>query len=214
MRPQRAAAPGRARPRLADRHARRREGARGPLRALSRTPTLFTLVHVPGSVSPAIERLSPRALAAAVPAGASRRYLPLLPAALPDRRRAVRPRRLRPGRQHEPLRGQGGASPRTGAAPLLLLHPDALRLGPVRRVLRAGAARDAGRRGGDPADAGRAGAVGRRDRGTRGPLSWPIHEHVARRIRRYYNRDAVVVYPPVDTDFYRPDETVPRRRHV
>jgi glycosyltransferase involved in cell wall biosynthesis len=33
--------------------------------------------------------------------------------------------------------------------------------------------------------------------------------HVARRIRRYYNRPSVVVYPPVDTDFYRPDGTVP-----
>ena len=31
-----------------------------------------------------------------------------------------------------------------------------------------------------------------------------ISQHVASRIRRYYNRDAVVIYPPVDTDFYRP----------
>lgn len=37
-------------------------------------------------------------------------------------------------------------------------------------------------------------------------------EHVAARIRRYYNRDAVVVYPPVDTDFFRADAT-PRGRH-
>jgi glycosyltransferase involved in cell wall biosynthesis len=34
-------------------------------------------------------------------------------------------------------------------------------------------------------------------------------QHVARRIRRYYNREAVVVYPPVDTAFYHPDGTVP-----
>ena len=33
--------------------------------------------------------------------------------------------------------------------------------------------------------------------------------YVAGRIRRYYNREATVVYPPVDTDFYRPD---PARR--
>jgi glycosyltransferase involved in cell wall biosynthesis len=36
--------------------------------------------------------------------------------------------------------------------------------------------------------------------------------HVAARIRRYYNRDAVVAYPPVDTDFYRADAT-PRGDH-
>jgi glycosyltransferase involved in cell wall biosynthesis len=33
-------------------------------------------------------------------------------------------------------------------------------------------------------------------------------QHVARRIRRYYNRPSTVVYPPVDTDFYCPDATV------
>jgi glycosyltransferase involved in cell wall biosynthesis len=31
--------------------------------------------------------------------------------------------------------------------------------------------------------------------------------YVAGRIRRYYNRDATVVYPPVDTAFYQPDTT-------
>jgi len=31
-----------------------------------------------------------------------------------------------------------------------------------------------------------------------------ISRHVASRIRRYYNRDSVVVYPPVDTRFYVP----------
>ena len=34
-------------------------------------------------------------------------------------------------------------------------------------------------------------------------------QHVARRIRRYYNREASVVYPPVDTDFFKPDASVP-----
>lgn len=33
--------------------------------------------------------------------------------------------------------------------------------------------------------------------------------HVASRIRRYYNRGAKVVYPPVDTAFFRPDGRVP-----
>jgi glycosyltransferase involved in cell wall biosynthesis len=36
-----------------------------------------------------------------------------------------------------------------------------------------------------------------------------ISDYVAGRIRRYYNREAVVVYPPVDTDFYHPDATAP-----
>jgi glycosyltransferase involved in cell wall biosynthesis len=34
-------------------------------------------------------------------------------------------------------------------------------------------------------------------------------QHVAGRIRRYYNREATIVYPPVDTIFYHPDTTVP-----
>jgi glycosyltransferase involved in cell wall biosynthesis len=36
-----------------------------------------------------------------------------------------------------------------------------------------------------------------------------ISRYVASRIRRYYNRQAVVVYPPVDTQFYHPDGRVP-----
>jgi len=32
---------------------------------------------------------------------------------------------------------------------------------------------------------------------------------VASRIRRYYNRPAAVIYPPVDTEFYCPDGTAP-----
>lgn len=33
-------------------------------------------------------------------------------------------------------------------------------------------------------------------------------DHVARRIKRYYGRQSIVIYPPVDTDFYHP---VPER---
>ena len=36
-----------------------------------------------------------------------------------------------------------------------------------------------------------------------------ISQYVAQRIRRYYDREATIVYPPVDTDFYRPDASVP-----
>src|SRR5882672_9811590 len=36
-------------------------------------------------------------------------------------------------------------------------------------------------------------------------------QHVAGRIRTYYNRDAIVIHPPVDTDFFHPDGAVPER---
>ena len=36
--------------------------------------------------------------------------------------------------------------------------------------------------------------------------------NIAARIRRYYNREAAIVYPPVDTDFYHPD-TTPHGHH-
>jgi glycosyltransferase involved in cell wall biosynthesis len=38
--------------------------------------------------------------------------------------------------------------------------------------------------------------------------------YVAGRIRRYYNREAITVYPPVDTAFYHPDSTVPGRHFL
>jgi glycosyltransferase involved in cell wall biosynthesis len=39
-----------------------------------------------------------------------------------------------------------------------------------------------------------------------------ISHYVAGRIRRYYNREAIVVYPPVDTEFFHPDDTVATRQ--
>ena len=36
-----------------------------------------------------------------------------------------------------------------------------------------------------------------------------ISQHVAGRIRRYYNRAATVIYPPVDTEFFRPNGSPP-----
>jgi glycosyltransferase involved in cell wall biosynthesis len=38
-----------------------------------------------------------------------------------------------------------------------------------------------------------------------------ISHYVAGRIGRYYNREASVVYPPVDTDFFHPDAAAPER---
>lgn len=48
--------------------------------------------------------------------------------------------------------------------------------------------------------------LARWDRATAGRVHryLSISQYVARRIRLYYNRESTVVYPPVDTDFYRP----------
>ncbi|MBE3097702.1 MAG: glycosyltransferase [Planctomycetes bacterium] len=53
------------------------------------------------------------------------------------------------------------------------------------------------------------GALARWDAGTSGrPDRYvAISQYVASRIRRYYNRGAGVIYPPVDTGFYCPDAT-------
>ncbi len=100
---------------------------------------LFTLVHRRGSrVGDASSATaSHTSFVQRLPFGT--RALPQLPAALPLRHRAVRPRRLRPGHQLEPLRGQGGRGAGTGPPHLLLPLADALRLGSVRGLLRAGA---------------------------------------------------------------------------
>jgi glycosyltransferase involved in cell wall biosynthesis len=49
--------------------------------------------------------------------------------------------------------------------------------------------------------------LARWDRATSGRVTRYVtnSHHVARRIARYYNRQASVVYPPVDTTFFRPD---------
>ena len=63
--------------------------------------------------------------------------LPALPATLPRRHRGLRPRRLRPGDQHQPLRRQGGDPGAGRRPPLLLLLADALCVGPGARLLPA-----------------------------------------------------------------------------
>src|SRR5262249_58680754 len=66
-----------------------------------------------------------------------------LPAAFPRRGPRLRPGRARFRAVAQPLRGEGRAPRPGGAAPLVLLQPDALRLGSLRRLLRP--ARRAGR---------------------------------------------------------------------
>jgi glycosyltransferase involved in cell wall biosynthesis len=54
-------------------------------------------------------------------------------------------------------------------------------------------------------------ALARWDRATEGRVHryLAISQYVARRIALYYNRESTLVYPPVDTEFYAPDPDVP-----
>ena len=162
---------------------------------------VFTLVHVPRSVSGAVERHPIRSTFTRLLPGVARRYrsyLPLFPAAvecfdldefdlvISSSHCAVKSV-IRTGKAvhicycHSPMRyawDQFDAyfgPARTGR----------LASGALRRVM-AGLARW---------DAATAGRVDRYVANS---------QYVAGRIRRYYNRGSTVVYPPVDTDFYRP----------
>ncbi len=129
---------------------------------------LFTLVHVPGSVSPTIERRPIHtSFVQHLPLVRRlyRHYLPLFPTAIEqfnfDRFDLVVSVSHCCVEVHRP--------PVERPAPLLLPDADAVRLGPVRRLLRAGSDRP-GRQRRDAAGHGPAGAVGPRHRRPRGPL--------------------------------------------
>ncbi|HSK09383.1 MAG TPA: glycosyltransferase [Vicinamibacterales bacterium] len=167
---------------------------------------LFTLVHVPGAVSPAIERHRPRASWLSRLPGVRRSYrllLPLFPAAaegfdldgfdlvLSSSHCAVKSV-VRPGRArhvsycHTPMRyvwDQREA------------YFGAGRLGwPAARALRPILA-----------------WLARWDAATSSRVDRYVanSQHVARRIGRYYNRRADVVHPPVDVEFFQPDGRPP-----
>ncbi|HEY3380374.1 MAG TPA: glycosyltransferase [Vicinamibacterales bacterium] len=166
--------------------------------------SLFTLVHVRGSVSWTIERLHPKAsILSRLPAVGRfyRHLLPVFPTAIEQidldefdlvisTSHCAAKSVVRPGRArhicycHTPMRyvwDQRDA----------YFGPQ--RLGPVRsaalRPVLAWLARW---------DAATARRVDRYVANS---------QHVARRIARYYNRRAIVIYPPVDTDFFCPDGT-------
>ncbi len=170
---------------------------------------LYSLVHARGSVSPAIERHRVRtSFVQRLPAAVRhyRQFLPLFPAAvelfdldgydlvISTSHCAVKSV-VRPGRAvhvsycHSPMRyawDQFGAyfgPAEVGTSRSRLLRP-----------VMAGLARW------DRATAGRVDSFVANSR------------YVAERIRRYYNRESTVVYPPVDTAFYRPDDDrIPNR---
>ncbi len=96
---------------------------------------VFTLLHVRGSVAPEIEAREIRTSFVQRLPG-RRHALPALPAPLPRRRRVARPARLRPRPLELALRGQGRPPRGRRAAPVLLPHAHAVRVGPLRRLLR------------------------------------------------------------------------------
>ncbi len=170
---------------------------------------LFSLVHVSGSVSPRIEaRRIVTAFTQRLP-GASRfyrQYLPLFPAAVElfdlDGFDIVI------STSHCAVKSvvKAGAavhvsfchSPMRYAWDQFEAYFGAAQVGRLRhRVLK-------------PAMA----AMARWDRATAGRVDSYVanSQYVAARIRRYYNRGSTVVYPPVDTAFYRPpDDRRPSR---
>jgi glycosyltransferase involved in cell wall biosynthesis len=167
---------------------------------------LFTLVHVPGSVSPAIEaRRVHTSFVQRLPRAARyyRHYLPLFPLAIEqfdlDRFDLVL------SSSHCAAK----AVVRTGRARHVCYCHSPMRYAWDQFDAYFGAAR-----------VGRAasivmgqimGRMARWDAATAGRVDRFVanSRHVAGRIGRYYNRQATVVYPPVDTAFFHPDGTAP-----
>ena len=163
---------------------------------------LFTLVHVRGSVSPTIERMRPHtSFVQRLPRVKRyyRHYLPLFPTAIEqfsfdrfDRvvslshccaKSIVHPARVRhlcycltPMRYAWDQFDAYFGPERIGRAASAVMRPVMARL-----------------------------ARWDRDTSGRADRYVAISRYVAGRIGRYYNREAAVVYPPVDTDFFHPD---------
>jgi glycosyltransferase involved in cell wall biosynthesis len=169
---------------------------------------LFTLLHVPGSVSPGIERLRIHTSALQRLPGIRHYYrecLPLFPTLV----------------ERFDLRGFDLVlSTSHCVAKSAVAAPGALHicycLTPMRYAWDQFDAYFGPQRLGRPASAVMRVAMGRlarwdRETATRASRYVAISHYVAGRIRRYYNREATVVYPPVDTDFFRPDAGVPGR---
>jgi len=170
------------------------------------TAEIFTLVHVPGSVSPTIERhtihTSPVQRLPAV-AGHYRRYLPLFPWAVErfrfDRfdfvlsvshccvKSIIHPASLphvcyclTPMRYAWDQFDAYFGPDRIGALPSRLMRPVMTRM-----------------------------ARWDKETADRVDRYVAISHYVAGRISRYYNREAIVVYPPVDTAFFTPASRSP-----
>ena len=169
---------------------------------------LFTLVHVRGSVSPAIERMRIHtSFVQRLPLvkRAYRHYLPLFPTAMEQfsfdgfdlvvsvshccAKSIVRPGRvphlcycLTPMRYAWDQFDAYFGPERIGRAGSALMRPVMARL-----------------------------ARWDRETANRVDRYVALSHYVAGRIGRYYNREATVVYPPVDTEFFHPDAAPPER---
>ncbi|HTK29233.1 MAG TPA: glycosyltransferase [Vicinamibacterales bacterium] len=167
---------------------------------------LFTLVHVRGTVSPAIERLRIHTSALQWLPGVRRYYrecLPLFPTLIEQfdfdpfdvvvsSSHCVAKSVVRPGRArhlcycHTPMRYAWDQFEAYFGAGRIGRVPSAI----MRRVMAR---------------------LARWDRDTAGRVDRYVtnSQYVAGRIGRYYNREATVVYAPVDTDFFQPAATRP-----
>lgn len=172
---------------------------------------LYTLLHVPGSVSPTIERLSPRtSFLQRLPRSRRlyRYYLPLFPSAIErfdftgydlvisTSHCVAKSSITRPPTRHlcycfTPMRYAWDQFEQYFGRARMGLAPSAA----ARLVMKRLASWDAATA----------------DRPSRYVA---ISHYVASRIRRYYNRQAVVVYPPVDTAFFHPDGRPPGRHFL
>ena len=169
---------------------------------------LFTLLHVRGSVSPAIERLTIHTSALQRLPGIRHYYrecLPLFPKLI---------------EQFDLARFDLVLSTSHCVAKSALAAPNAVHicycLTPMRYAWDQFDAYFGPDRLGRPASAAMRVVMNRLARwdqktAVRANRYVAISHYVAGRIRRYYNREATVVYPPVDTDFFHPDSAVPGR---
>jgi glycosyltransferase involved in cell wall biosynthesis len=166
---------------------------------------LYTLVHVPGSVSPAIEGRRIRTSFVQHLPGIGRVYrhlLPLFPTAI----------------ELLNLDEYDLVVSTSHCAAKAVIAPGARHLcycfTPMRYAWDQFDAYFGPERLGRPASAAMSVVMrhmARWDRTTAGRVDRyvAISRYVASRIRRYYNRRAVVVYPPVDTAFFHPDGRTP-----
>ncbi len=167
---------------------------------------LFTLFHIPGSVAPVIERRRIQTSFVQRLPGVTRhyrRYLPLFPSAI-ERFRFD---------GYDLMLSTSHCVAKSAIPPSGVPHV-CYCMTPMRYAW------DQFEAYFGPARMGRIGSalmrpvmarLARWDRDTAGRASRyvAISHYVAGRIGRYYNREASVVYPPVDTAFFTPDRTVP-----
>src|SRR5262245_5202779 len=169
---------------------------------------LFTLIHIPGSVTPIIEQRQIHTSALQYFPGVRRYYrecLPLFPILV---------------EQFDLDRFDVVISSSHCVAKSVLTRADAVHVCYCHTPMRYawdqfGAYFGADRIGGGASRLMRSimARLARWDRATADRVDRYItnSQHVAGRIRTYYNRDAIVIYPPVDTDFFHPDAVVPER---